>query len=292
MPDTDDPLLDHLSEVQISFIRSLLGVHKRSVLAPLYTETGLAPLKYRRIDIALRYLQYAVECAPDTYVADAIADSIALAASNAQSWFMDLQLVILKLRGPFALSSGRDAATQDIELLRSRIEAHMGQEFSLELRNNKKLYLLLDRKGPACAMRGYLKILNGQHREALTRLLLSCHTLAVERLRWVERYRDYVPYAERTCRLCKTEVETPEHVLLVCPADDDITSLRGTYLERMAEVHDALPEWMADGDATAYLRHLLSLDISIALTAEWIYDTMLLIDRQPMLVPAAYIRRY
>ncbi|KZV85270.1 hypothetical protein EXIGLDRAFT_595852, partial [Exidia glandulosa HHB12029] len=216
MPDTDDSLLERLTAVQTMFIRSLLGVHKRAVLAPLYTETGLIPLKYRRIELVLRYLQYAIECPAHTYVRAAIADSLTLAASGEKSWYMDLQLVISRLHGSFTLPVPGEVSLQALEQLRSKVDSHMRDEFKQELDDKKKLYLLRERKGPVLALRPYLGIRNGQHRESLTHLLLSTHTLAVERLRWVERYRLKVPFAERLCRFCLTAVETPEHALLEC----------------------------------------------------------------------------
>jgi len=46
--------------------------------------------------------------------------------------------------------------------------------------------------------------------------MLSTHALAVERLRYQERYRAPVPHAWRLCRFCRVEVEDEVHVLLKC----------------------------------------------------------------------------
>lgn len=47
MPDVDSNRLLKLERVQRGFIRRCLGARDGSVSAPLYTETGFIPLKYR-----------------------------------------------------------------------------------------------------------------------------------------------------------------------------------------------------------------------------------------------------
>jgi len=47
----------------------------------------------------------------------------------------------------------------------------------------------------------------------LTSIMLSTHALAVERLRYQERFRAPVPRAWRLCRFCHMEVEDEVHVL-------------------------------------------------------------------------------
>ncbi|KAJ7330404.1 hypothetical protein DFH08DRAFT_638183, partial [Mycena albidolilacea] len=62
----------------------------------------------------------------------------------------------------------------------------------------------------------YLRIPVPAHRKALTRLILSAHTLGVELLRYVERDRPAVPRYTRLCRFCRRRVETEAHALLEC----------------------------------------------------------------------------
>ncbi|KAK0441757.1 uncharacterized protein EV420DRAFT_1223945, partial [Desarmillaria tabescens] len=53
---TTDSTLRHLEKVQLTFLRRLLHVHKRSMTAVLFSETGFTPIRYRRVILALRYL--------------------------------------------------------------------------------------------------------------------------------------------------------------------------------------------------------------------------------------------
>ncbi|KAK0216990.1 hypothetical protein IW262DRAFT_162223 [Armillaria fumosa] len=58
--DIDPTLLMQLEPIQKLFLRRLLGIAKWSPVAPLFSETGMWPIKYRRIMLALRYWQYAL----------------------------------------------------------------------------------------------------------------------------------------------------------------------------------------------------------------------------------------
>ncbi|KAJ7124457.1 hypothetical protein C8R44DRAFT_619990 [Mycena epipterygia] len=68
------------------------------------------------------------------------------------------------------------------------------------------------------------------HRKALTRLLLSDHTLSVERLRYPARYRLAIPREEPLCRFCRAAVEDEAHALLNCNGLALLTDLRTCFL--------------------------------------------------------------
>ncbi|EJD36320.1 hypothetical protein AURDEDRAFT_24529, partial [Auricularia subglabra TFB-10046 SS5] len=260
MPDIDPALARLLAEVQTMYLRRLLRVHDRSVLAPLYTETNVDPLSFRRIDFALRFLKYALDRPPETYIRAAVRECIALTSAGHQGWLMDLQLVILQLRG-----SGRLPQLADLSAETTQIDT------------NKKLYLLRNRKGPVLALRRYLLLENAQHRKAMTRILLSCHALAVERLRWPQRYRARVDFDDRLCRFCLTSVETPEHILLKCGANAQITELRMAFLTEL-RASSEIPALTPSSEAIPYLRRILSLEDAFDITAKWMFQTMELVD--------------
>jgi hypothetical protein len=59
--DTDRRILvDHV-DIQQCSLRRLLGVNSRSILAPLFTETGLLPIRIRWLILALKRLQYILD---------------------------------------------------------------------------------------------------------------------------------------------------------------------------------------------------------------------------------------
>jgi hypothetical protein len=81
-PDCEDVHVKQLCEVQISFIRQILNLHGRSMLIPLYTETGIVPLRVRRFILALGYLQYLLELLPTHFARAALNSSIKLTAAG------------------------------------------------------------------------------------------------------------------------------------------------------------------------------------------------------------------
>jgi hypothetical protein len=68
--------LKPLDDVQVEFIRRILGVNKRSLIAPLFTETGLVPLRFSRVILALTHLRYLAALDNDRYVKVAAKDSM------------------------------------------------------------------------------------------------------------------------------------------------------------------------------------------------------------------------
>ncbi|KAJ7277148.1 hypothetical protein C8J57DRAFT_947194, partial [Mycena rebaudengoi] len=56
---------------------------------------------------------------------------------------------------------------------------------------------------------------------------------SVEILRYVDHALPKVPRADRVCRLCKSEVETPEHVLITYASSDALLDLRTAFLDKL-----------------------------------------------------------
>ena len=62
-----------------------------------------------------------------------------------------------------------------------------------------------------------LRIANVKHRQSLSRLRLSSHSLNIE----TGRHKN-IPRENRTCPLCKVNIEDETHFLLGCPSYDNI----------------------------------------------------------------------
>ena len=88
--DVDETLLDTLH----AFIRRMLGLSDRSMLVVLFTETGLMPLQYRRIILALSYLQHLLSLPASHYAHMALRDGLALATAHKPCWVSDLCIVL------------------------------------------------------------------------------------------------------------------------------------------------------------------------------------------------------
>ncbi|KAJ7336283.1 hypothetical protein DFH08DRAFT_939319 [Mycena albidolilacea] len=61
-------LREKLEDVQHEFLHRLLGLHRCSMLAVLFSETGVIPVHYRRASLAVGYLHYLLSL-PSTHLA-------------------------------------------------------------------------------------------------------------------------------------------------------------------------------------------------------------------------------
>ncbi|KAJ3754458.1 hypothetical protein EV360DRAFT_19671, partial [Lentinula raphanica] len=89
--DRDSKLVGLLEDVQIRFLRRMLGVSSNSVISPLFTETGILPIRARRLILALRYLKYLASLPPSHYAAIALSQNILLLDSHRACWLSDIQ---------------------------------------------------------------------------------------------------------------------------------------------------------------------------------------------------------
>jgi hypothetical protein len=77
--DVDEGLLGELEAVQHLYLRWLLDLHSHSTLAILFTETGVMPIKFRHVILAIGYLIYLLSLPPSHFAWAAFEDSLALA---------------------------------------------------------------------------------------------------------------------------------------------------------------------------------------------------------------------
>ncbi|SJL01089.1 uncharacterized protein ARMOST_04405 [Armillaria ostoyae] len=202
--DIDPSVFEELRQVSLTFLRHLLGVHPKTGVSFLHAETGVMPLYFRRLILALRYLRYLLGLPGDHLAALALRESIALRGAGLPSWFGDLQRVLLRL-APTIVLNRQDLSVPSISSLITSVEGVClrslnddievmvkGSILRLSMKHVPGVMGLHPRK-KTCSRRSYLAVPIPAHRKALTRLWMSSHLLAVELLRWSERYRPYIP---------------------------------------------------------------------------------------------------
>ncbi|KZV87551.1 hypothetical protein EXIGLDRAFT_597847, partial [Exidia glandulosa HHB12029] len=241
LPDSTFVATTEMERVQKLFLRKMLRVGPKVSVAPLFTESGVSPIRYRRVDLAVRFLGYTLQQPPGDLVRAAVEDSRALARTGKTSWFRDLGKALQLLPIPVDLGWPDDAAS--IDNVRDRVRASLVEHLGVEIDGSGKLPLLkgrlhqncfqqaVPRPAPVTVFRGYLKIRAREHRTALTQFLFSDHYLAVERL----RYED-VERADRKCRFCGMEVEDEIHALFECVGHPDLAPLRSVLETEVREL--------------------------------------------------------
>lgn len=225
--DTDDSKLALLEDVQKSYLRRMLGVGSRSMQAILFSETGIWPIKYRRLYLALKYLLYLVGLPHDRLAWHALMQSMTLARQGQHSWVNDLCVVLAKLPVTVGLDIQAPLTSEIVSKCMKNLVQSMESTIQGSLERSPKVQEMLcgrmernwdgDIEQQVLAFRHYLRIEYAPHRLALTQLILSCHSLASERMRWAECYREPIPKQWRLCRFCGlcTEDPPPMHCLYV-----------------------------------------------------------------------------
>ncbi|KAK6985081.1 hypothetical protein R3P38DRAFT_2575018, partial [Favolaschia claudopus] len=186
---------------------------------------GVVPIRYRQLMLALRYLGYLVGLTPGHYARAALEDSFQSFLSGGQGYWTDLQLEYPVPLPP--LDSLSPAMCSDLRKAVYQCEASTAK---LTIQPG---YLLHGRREPfkdespkkvTAVLRHYLDVVvNASHRRSITRLLLSQHPLAIERMRYKQRYhRVLVPRDERVCRFGWRVVESVEHALLFCRGEVEL----------------------------------------------------------------------
>jgi hypothetical protein len=222
--DVHNPSIERLVVIQKQFLRRLLGASPQAMVAPFFTETGVMPIRYRRVLLALRALRLILEMQDDRYVVNAICDSLRLAGNSKPGWVSDLIYVLAHLPVPVVVTA-RDLGTANgVWAVIGNVEDSWKEWLYNEIHNSTRLRLLHNRLSVVDGvnvflvdkLQPYLLIPHAGHRKAIYRLLTLAHHLAIEELRHAGRNKPYVPREQRTCRFCLTELEDEEHALFCC----------------------------------------------------------------------------
>ncbi|KAJ7096518.1 hypothetical protein B0H15DRAFT_773958 [Mycena belliarum] len=158
-----------------------------------------------------------------------------------------------------------------------------------------RLYMLHDRREPlendppkkiTAVFRHYLELMtNVKHRKSLTRLLVSQHPLAVERMRYKQRYhRTIVARDKRVCRFGCNTTETIEHALFFCVCGDGLQSAREQFVKSMEILEPricAVGPW----NATAILKDIIFQRDTVWKVAKYVHKVLKMFDAEPMIWP-------
>jgi hypothetical protein len=289
--DVNPPLLEKLEEIQHRFLGRLLNVGEKCLSALLFTETAIIPIKYRRIITALNYLKYLLQMPSESYASHAMRDSINLALSGKPCWVMDILYVLTNLPFHVITLNLTDPTPQNIDNTIKSINRGLANHLQQIIDISPKSYLLtgrmeLDKNGKpshkTLYFRNYLNVVNYKHRKAITHILLSCHSLAIERLRW---RRPIIPRSERLCRFCKQKIETPEHALLDCKSNAELVNIREHFSTDITKINAELLDIDKYG-LTQCLKNLISSQDTVSRVSQLAHDVLEVFDKFPIYVPS------
>lgn len=289
-----------LEKVQIRFIRRLLHLRRRSMYQILYSETGLMPLRYRRLILALRFLRYLLLLQPHHYARCAFEDSLDLARSGKSGWVGDLTIALGRLEHPVFLDFRTDITVDVVDRLIKDVETSSEQWVRSVLDSSPKTWLLKDRveikkngttDSSAILFRHYLRIPVPSHRFAFIDILLSNHSLAVEMFRWQARERPYdVPRQWRLCRFCIQEniqvVEDETHAVLQCCSNDELREHRAIFWNDPTVLATRVHEHVRYWEDAEKLRYMVLRPELGSLLGRLFWNVLRIFDGSPMFVPS------
>ncbi len=254
------------------------------------------PLHFRRVILALRYLRYLVGLPFDHLTALALHESIVLRAAGMSSWFGDLQRVLFRL-APSIILNRHDLSVPSVSSVIASVEAVCLRSLNDEIEGMVKGSMLrlamkhipgvigLHPRKKTLARRSYLSVPIPAHRKALTRLLMSSHVLAVELLRWSERYRPYIPRVWRLCRFGRVAVEDEQHALLVCATAPGLACLRRDFLIDICRICPQLHSAWNGLGVEDRLACLLQLPAAEPRLAQFVHHVFEIFRSVPVYIP-------
>ncbi|KAJ3861884.1 hypothetical protein EV359DRAFT_46300 [Lentinula novae-zelandiae] len=285
--DTDAHLLSMLEQVQLLFLRRMLGLSRRSILAPLFTETGIMPIRTRRVILALRYLIYLLKLGPEHYAHLALQENFNLRNSGMKCWLSDVDWAIRHLpSSTLSLPPSALLSEMSLLLLINSISKESDTYLQSQVDSSHRLALLHGRREPqkegpskyfARTLRHYLiHIRNHSHRRSLTRLL--CGDMVPLTFRSSPARIDPLLPSEvpaKQCRSCQSPFhpESPQHIFLQCAADHTIVGLRTAFLD---DISPSFPlprnRLFSNSEALHYLKHFIFNISSTSRTARFIHE--------------------
>ncbi|KAE9389356.1 hypothetical protein BT96DRAFT_1025085 [Gymnopus androsaceus JB14] len=148
--DLDLSLLSELEHIQHLFLRRLLGLQRRSMLVILFSETGLLPIRYHRISLALGFLHYLLGVPPTHLAKTALENAFSLSNRGYANWINDLVSILYHLPVPVVCSITElrdferinkliDGVLKSCEIsIQTLLQTHTRTHFLMELSSTTK----------------------------------------------------------------------------------------------------------------------------------------------------------
>ncbi|KAJ7200942.1 hypothetical protein B0H12DRAFT_999673, partial [Mycena haematopus] len=108
--------------------------------------------------------------------------------------------------------------------------------------------------------------------------VLSGHALAMERMRWAERYKPKVPRKWRLCRFCKDHLEDAIHAMFVCK-HPPLLAIRTDFYQKLFADHPEL-RGVYD-DPGLFFKDLLVKEKIIGLLGKLAYEVFEIFYSEP-----------
>ena len=136
--------------------------------------------------------------------------------------------------------------------------------------------LIQDKLDSVIKLRKYFKTVTiPAHRKALTDLLFSNHTLAIEQLRRVKKADgSRIEANERLCRFCGDETETEVHALFMCEGVEALVARRDVFFEKVDGFKETVKSGRCRTDPSSSIHFFLEHGDLAPVFAKFVYDVL------------------
>ena len=181
-------------KVHLSFLKYVLGVHKKATNIAVRGELGAFPIGIKALHSSYKYYERLMVTESESLLKQALI--MAKVITTQRSWWT--------------------AVTQHIPTQSADKESTYRSSWIDRLGKSDKLRTLRLFKSSFHFEQYLTHVYNIYHRKSLTRLRISCHTLNIE----VGRYSN-LPVEDRTCKHCIQPIEDELHFVATCQLYDD-----------------------------------------------------------------------
>ncbi|KAG7091543.1 hypothetical protein E1B28_010572 [Marasmius oreades] len=213
------------------------------------------------------------------------------------SWMSDLDFVLSRSPGPagppLRLPSIDDLTEGVIKQLIKTLSSNICKSLQQDVDTFSRLSLIRNRLEPVdpkkvedvptfhiLYLRHYLtRIPNYKHRISLMRLLLGACVPCIFKASPARTPKPSDDWSSYCCRACDAHYETPEHVMLACPADLELLAIREQFMASLpSRQRYNVP--VQDNEAFQVLKNCIySWDLVVA-TARFVHQAMVLWQRK------------
>ena len=204
-----------IERIHLKFCKLILGVRKTCQNDFVYNELGRYPMVLYRESRIVKYWLNIVHGNKSAYVNSLYQSSVtSMDVTNTASWARSVKsLLFTHGFGDVWLNQGVGDTETFLRVFRERIFDGYRQNIraSINVSTRARFYSAVRSEHK---YQPYLDIVIPQaHRVALSRLILSSHSLCVETGRWA---RPIMPLERRYCNFCQHKLEDEYHVLFEC----------------------------------------------------------------------------
>ena len=240
-----------IEKIHKQFIRNMLGVHNKSSIDAIYSETGRFPLYIDALKQMCKYYNKQKKADPNLLINKALTESISLDSQGIKTWFSTFSHLSHKYNIPMNEEINVSRLTNLLQT--SYIEA-----WAKRIKLSRKLRTFITFK-QQYTLEPYISIIRDvKKRSTISKLRISAHNLQIEKGR-----HSNIPVDKRICKQCKTAIEDEAHFLISCPKYQAARQTLFSHVHTICPNYTSLNDkdkfiWIMSAENKSIIKHLVN----------------------------------